>query len=102
MEEAKKGKAPARVVMPEADKKRVREGLLNNFANWGVDRDLARKAVDAGHCPMWLWVCRWIGRNTAYGSDRALTVERFRAGFYAWIHYKATAEEPSAVALEEA
>ena len=78
--------------MPDGDKADIRENLLRNFVRMGASEDEARKAVDAGSVPIHMWMSRWICHETDYPETRKMTDDKFFRAFYAWVHYKATAE----------
>lgn len=91
-----------RVVIPDADKMLVREYLLRGFQSLEASEEDARKALDAGSIPVYLWVARWIAHNTDYPQTRAIRLEDVRHGLYAWIHYKSTVETLTKENFEQA
>lgn len=90
--DSEKSRRRPRVVMDDADKEDVRSNLVRNFVRMGFPEDVVKRSVDAGSLPMHVWMCRWICRETDYPSTREMTDDKFFRAFYAWVHYKATAE----------
>ena len=81
--------------MEQKDKDDIKENLIRNFMFGGVSRERAEKCVTAGSVSMVTWISRWICHNTDYAQTHALDNQKFRAGVYAWIEYKAIPNEVS-------
>ena len=82
-------KKRVRICMEQKDKDDIKENLIRNFMFGGVSRERAEKCVTAGSVPMVTWISRWICHNTDYAQTHTLDNQKFRAGVYAWIEYKA-------------
>jgi len=92
-EEVKKKRAPfKRLVMRQEDRDTIRRNLMFGFRCWGASEEQALKAITNGsHGGMEVWIQRWITHNTEYVTS-GMTEDVFRAGLFAWVYYKATAE----------
>ena len=92
-EEVRKKRAPfKRLVMRQEDRDTIRRNLMFGFRCWGASEEQALKAITNGsHGGMEVWIQRWITHNTEYVTS-GMTEDVFRAGLFAWVYYKATAE----------
>lgn len=78
--------------MRQEDRDTIRRNLMFGFRCWGASEEQALKAITNGsHGGMEVWIQRWITHNTDYVTS-GMTEDVFRAGLFAWVYYKATAE----------
>lgn len=89
----KPGTKITRIVMADRDKDDLRINLIRNFKRLGFDEQKVVEAVTSGSVPMYMWMSKWICHNTDYPQTRSLDNRKFMQSFYAWVHYKATAEK---------
>lgn len=94
----RKKRAPfKRLVMRQEDRDTIRRNLMFGFRCWGASEEQALKSITNGsHGGMEVWIQRWITHNTDYVTS-GMTEDVFRAGLFAWVYYKATAEVPAAL-----